>query len=488
MDDGDWLHNLVRSLSDREFRFIKDTLDSGRKKPTQKELLLQDLRYHASYEPTLLKPKYRNFEVLRFQLKLALLKALRQLHEGIGAEQKILVHLQNEQILYQKGIHEQSQKELQNALGLALQHHLSHFVVEILRIKVVRLMETTSRDLFGEISRTFEQLNHYLGNYYRDLDSFREYQELFARYRTEEGAESYRQPNHADGSLLDLPFFSGLYRNATQIIQAKLDGDLSLALKLSEQCVQWFDQYPTLREEHRLRYKIALANWGVLLIVEKRFIEVGEIISKLKKLDSKDFNEEAETFQNVVHLELLLMVNTLDFVGQGNLIRRVETGLVQYAPKVNTARKLTIWYNTMVLYMINENFSEAHKMVNQIIAHKRFQVRKEIQYVTRLFELVICFELQLWDLPDHLINAVQRYLERKEQTTDYKIRVLRYLKKLIDTPIHERELVIHDLCNTLDQILMQKTEYSPGLGVATGWAHSKLEKCTIKSWLIEWKK
>ncbi len=486
MKDFDFLFELIQSLDEKEYKFILEFARSGRSKPTQREILFADLRKQKAYNQQLLKPKYRAFEVLKFQVKQMVMLALRVFHENETVEQRIATYLQNESILYKKGFYPQAEKELEEALKLAEQFQKLGRLLEILQLWQFRLVERKTKDLPEAVSMNFEYVFLTLQAYQDQLEAFKTYQVLFSTYRTDGTTDNDEEVPILTPRPKQNDFYAKLYSNAAKSLEAQVKGDLPVAISLAEASVRLFEVEPKIKEELQLNYKIQLANLGVLLVGGQRYDEVEEIIRNLKKMESKDFNEEAETFQNTIHLELLLMVNLRKFEGQSNLIQRVEKGLNYYGGKVNTARKLSIWYNLLALYIVNENFSAAKEVIGKILDHKKFHVRKEIQYTTRLLELLIYYELEIWDLPDHSIIAVRRYLERKDQLTEFKLLVLRSMQSLVSAPKPERFKFFKALYEALQEVA--NTDAHPdtlGLEIIAAWTRGKHEKRSIKECLQE---
>lgn len=483
MKEAEVLFELIHQLDEREYKFVLEFARGGRSKPTQPEMLLIDLYKQKEYNAQLLRPKYKSYEVLKHKVKQMIMQALRVFHESGNVDQRIALHLQNECILYTKGLYEQAEKDLEEAQKLAEQYQKLGRLLEILQLKQFRLVERQTKDLNAMVKANFEYIGMTMEAYQQQIHAFRTYQELFASYRTE-GRTHTETPTEVALDAKHQGFYRDLYQNASQSLQAQVNGELESAVELAEAAVRLFDGEPEIKEELQLKYKIQLANLGVLLAGVARYREVEEIIRKLKSIEPRDFNEEAETFQNMIHLELILMVSQRRFEGQNNLIQRVEDGLKHFDAKVNAARKLSIWYNLMVLYIVNENFRAAHKVVAMIIEHKKFHVRKEVQYTTRLLELVIYFELGLWDLPDHLITAVRRYLERKDELSEFKLQVLRYMQQLVSAPLNKQDAVFRELGLVLRE--MADEEKQPdglGLTLIAAWTRSKHEKRTIKECL-----
>jgi regulator of sigma D len=483
MRESDVLFELIRQLDKEEYKFVLEYARGGKAKPNQRDLLIADLRDRKEYNPQLLRPKYKNYEVLKYQARQVVLQALRLYHEASTIDQEIALHLQNERLFYAKGLYGPAEKELAEAQRLAEQYQKLARLLDILHLKQFRLVERQTKDLKAAVAANLADIQKVLAALQAQTAAFCAYQELFAAYRTEGSTESDASAEvHLDS--LHRNFYRDLYRNAAESLAAQVAGDYKKAAELAEAALRLFDSEPEIKEELQLKYKIQLANLGVLLAGLGRYREVEEVIQQLKRFTPLNFNDEAETFQNTIHLELILMVSQWKFEGQANLIQRVEAGLVRYDAKVNAARKLSLLYNLMVLYIVNENYRAANKVVDMILDRKKFKVRKDVQYITRLLQLVIYHELELWDLPDHPITAVKRYLERKGKLSEFKALVLDFLSRLANAPINEKAEVFEEMDLLLrEKAREEKPPGSLGLALVAAWARSKYTRQTVKECL-----
>ena len=68
------------------------------------------------------------------------------------------------------------------------------------------------------------------------------------------------------------------------------------------------------------------------------------------------FNHQAETFQNIANLKILLQLNSLKREGLEELLTTIEEGLLLYESKINAARQFTIWFNMMLICLIHAEY------------------------------------------------------------------------------------------------------------------------------------
>jgi hypothetical protein len=129
----------------------------------------------------------------------------------------------------------------------------------------------------------------------------------------------------------------------------------------------------------------------------------------------------------------------------------------------------------MVLYIINQNFSMARKKMDLIISHRRFEVRKEIQYTTRLLEMLIAFELDGGNMSESTTTAVRRYLERQDQLVDFKHQVVLHLERICRAEHAEHRKIFGELKAVL--ALYRDERNHPdhlGLVIVRAWVESRL--------------
>ena len=484
--EKDFLFALIKSLDEREYGFVLSFARKGKYKATQKEKLLSDMRKQKEYNPKLLRPKYKQYNVLRFHLKNMIFQALRLFHEEANADQRIEIHIRNEMILYQKGFFHESEREYNRAIGLAIEYQNLGMILKLYQIKIFRVQELKTRDLVPVIKNLCTEIMSVLGIYSQQLKAFQTYQELFAAYRTEDGSSP--EPIDQASSLKpdEIDFYRQFYIHSADGLKAHLNGDIHQAILITEKMVKLFEDVPAIKEENHLKYKVLLSNLGVLSIGVQDYDKVAEIIEKFKSGKENTFNEEAEVFQNLIHLELLLMVNEKKYEGAEDLTQRAEAGMTKYGAKVNAARKLSIWYNLLLLYMIKEDYRAAHKMVNQIIDHKRLQVRKEVQYTTRLLELIIYFELELWEYSRPKFTALSKYLERKGRKTEFKYAVIKHMRSLVESAEQKQVQIYQKLEEALFKLASDDdNEDKLGLTLVAAWTASKLGRGSVRDCLQE---
>jgi tetratricopeptide (TPR) repeat protein len=488
--ENDFVFDLVKSLDDRELRFVRSEAKSGLRPQESVLMLLEDMRGQEKYNPRRLKISYRQYEVVKFKLKHLILKALRRMESRQTIEQEITLHLENEAILYRKGLYQPATRELEAARTLAETHHRLALLLEILLLEQHRRIEASSKNLPEVVNAHVELILGVLGQYGQEIHTISDYQQSFARYRSHEKIVFGEQtaPDSSPQPIAGLPasFLTQLYHLLSESLTARSEGRLDGARDATLKALELFETFPEIRDRDPKRYKVLLANYAVYLIPDGRYPEINEIVTKMQDLEDKTFDGEAETFQNIAHLKLLVMLNTLDFAERIALFHEVSAGLEKFDHKINAARRFSIWYNQLMISIAAECYQEADELLSLIQGNKRIQVRQEVHYTARLLQLIVWYELESWDPPDKPIAALRQYLYRKEELTPFKQTVLGAVNRLTGTPESERRAVFEETAVALRNIQQDDSQNDElGLRMVAAWVASKLKKVSVRECLLE---
>ena len=110
-----------------------------------------------------------------------------------------------------------------------------------------------------------------------------------------------------------------------------------------------------------------------------------------------------------------------------------------------------------------------------------------MQFITRLLELIVYQELDLWELPNSMVAAVRMFLGRHSSLSAYNKQVLSIFMKIASTPLNKRDEAFAGLLAKLDA-REGEGSLADGLGMAVvrAWvsAKSKGNGATILQELI----
>jgi hypothetical protein len=484
MEDADILFDLVKRLEEDEMRFITQFANCGRKRPEKALKLLGALRKMEKYDKRTVEAKFSNINITRYHLRQLIMRALRAYRDGHTVDRQIGSQIEDYRILYDKGLYDEAYRSLNKAQEMAKEHHSLGRQMEIAHLQKHRMLELETKDLPEMIQDRNAVMESVFAAFQVEQRMICDYHALFAAYRTEERPKTILPLPTIDEALLkskDTPFITRWYGLMTASLVARIAGDLHLAKVYTQHVLDLWNEYPDIRDDHAANYKIALANYAVYLFPEGDYERVQGLLKEIASIPDGCFNEEAETFQNVANLRLLLALNATHLPVETQLVTAIEEGLTKYAVKINPARQFSIWYNLMLFHLIQGDFRAARVWIENILSHKKYQIRKEVQYITRLLELIIYYELEIWDTPDSAVTAVYRYFSRKDELTPFKREVLSHITKLSSTPLNERGPIFEKLYQKLSTNGEAKNAADIlGLRVVKAWAKSKVADQTLQ--------
>jgi tetratricopeptide (TPR) repeat protein len=451
MHSSDFLHSLVRSLTAAEkkhflgFALISVEADSP-------VLRLFDLLGNLpEYDSRLLKKEISDLYKTKHLLRKLILDSLRSFPSGDDPEIQIYRLQQDYRNLYKRGFYQEASRHLEKARQLAQKYHCSAMTIQVLNQEKHRLLENNTTDLIGPIREKIEETNAAMSLYQEELRFSNCYHLLFAWYRTN-GSDSHQDHlqelcagiEEADPPDENSSFYARLYHGAALALTARMNQQQDLFCERLGKVLELWDGHPHLKKAFPGRYKILLANYATILVVTGQHERARDMLRQIHAAHPSTFNDEAETFQNVAQLELLLILNSSPLSVPAGTIERISEGLDRYGAKINMARKKAIWFNLVLVFLFVGDYLACRSWLDKLLAEKKYPIRQELYYESRFIELILHYELGYLDLLEGGCVALYNYLWRHEQLNDFNQVALKYLKQLTAVHDYERAEVMAD--------------------------------------------
>ena len=124
------------------------------------------------------------------------------------------------------------------------------------------------------------------------------------------------------------------------------------------------------------------------------------------------------------------------------LIPEIEKGLELYEDKINKEKQLLFTYNIAYVYFGMGEFKRALRYLNVVLNDNEKQLRQDIYSSSRIFNLVIHFELDNYDFMEYDMKSAVRYLNK--HVKDYEVEKL-FMSKIksltrVDNPVERKEI------------------------------------------------
>ena len=438
------LFDLIHSLDKAEKRYFKlhASIQKGGK---NYERLFDDIVRQEEYDEEALKQKFKDetlakqFHVAKNYLYNLILRAMRAYSEDHTVESRLNNLMTDATLLQNKGLYDQAQKVLKRARKLAEDYELHPAMLEIIRRQRGKTLETSHKELEASSKQYYDDIWDRM----EVLENELRYQELsdrvFIAYRTR---EIHDQKERADAlrKLMDnellkdhslaLSLKARYWFHFIHSVHLSGAGDHSEAYPHYAKAVEVLESNPSFIEENSYRYKIALSNYLQVCHRLRRYHEFPAVLKKIRDIPAKSYDEAAEEFQNTYFLELLYLMNTCAFEEAVKLVPEIAEGLSRHHNKLNKARELAFYHNLTVLFFVMENYGTALDWLSRILNESKVDPRQDIQAFSRIFQLIIHYELDNIRILDNLFSAAYRTLGRQGLLTDYEEVVFLHLKKI----------------------------------------------------------
>lgn len=455
----DALFQLIQSLEKAEKRnfklFVQRNLGASDLKSTA---LFDALDRMEEYDEELLLRKAKSLKAaqlpnLKASLYRQILASLRTLRDDSNVEIQLHEQMEYARILYNKGLYQQSLKILDRVKELAKTYHQSTFWHQALvfekkieSLHITRSLRNRAETLSAEVSALNERLA-LVGNL-SNLSL-----QLYSRYihighaRDERDAAAARDffaaqlPAHAHevGG-----FFGRLYLFQAYCWQALIVQDFLLYYRYAQRWVDLFEEEPQMRRVETLFYIKGLHNLLLVHFMLRNYPKFDEVLGRFEAFSE---SSEADANDNIrVQTFVYLAIARINghflkgtFTEGLRLVPVVEAQLAAWPMQIDPHRSLVLYYKIASLYFGAGDPARAIDYLHRII-QQRADLRSDLQCYARLLHLIAHYELGHFDLLEHLIKSVYRYMAQMESLGVVEEEVFRFLRKSfqLNTPARLR--------------------------------------------------
>jgi len=455
------LFNLVKSLSKSEKRFFKlsSSLQSGEKNYLK---IFDCIDKQKSYNEEEIKLSFKtetfikHFPSEKNHLYKLILKSLRSFHSDKTISSILKQEVKNVEILYRKALFSECNKFVSRAKKQAIEHEKFYYWFELLGWEKLLLEEAYEA---GRFDRNLDELIEEEQEVINKLRNLAEYQMLYSRinflYRSGGFSKNENERKEVD-EIAQHPLIKGKNtalssRAATicyyiQGLCAATNRDYQTSFFKFLRVKTILDKNPLLKSDLAKRYVRTLKNLLYCYIDNNELDRAKETIQMMRELpNEKGFDSidvKVKIFTSSYIAELMICDRKGTYDESLKIAEEIIKGIDSYDEKINKEQKIVFYYNLTYVYFGCEQYSNALKWVNKLLNDNEQTLRQDIYNFARLFNLIIHFELENYDLLEYIIKSTSRHL--KKQNKDYQVEflIIKYLKKLIKTDNKEVRLKI----------------------------------------------
>ncbi len=481
MKATDDLHRLLHSLTQAEKRYVKIF--------ASRHLIGEQNNYMLLFDAVLDQDEY-NEEKLKIKLKTKhlsseknylfrfVLKSMRTFHAEKNVDKQLKESLLDIRFLIDKRIYDVAVKELEKVKKLAYEFDKFLVLIEVFALERAIVTEKQTKEVRKRIDEINDETLKVLDKLVKWQNGVILQNNIFLHQRNK--GPSAKNTLEEITNLIENSFFqngpdvdsfelSFCYYFAKSIYYQQLN-DYVKAREHHLELIRLWETFPQYVHEDSLRFKKMLSNYLNICMGIGLFEEFPAILNKIKSIPCDSAEEEAEQFQNIFFFEFLYHMNLAQFDEAEALIPETEKGMKRYKTKINKARELTFYLNISTLLFVKSNYKAAYEWLNKIIQDGKSDSRQDIQHYSKIFQLILLYELGKYDLLEYTFRSVQRYIKQSEIKLGYEDSLLHALKKLIDVQEAERGPIYEKFLKTVEEIKNTPEEFKTGLEETYLWA------------------
>ena len=505
MKPSDELFKLVKSLTKSEKRFFKlsSTLQSGEKNYIK---LFDAIEKQIEYDEEDIKERFKKETFIRHlpseknHLYKLILKSLRSYHSDNSITSILQDEIKSVDILFSKALYGECSKIIRKAKKVAVKNERFYYLMQLISREKMLLEEEYHS---GNFDRDLNELIAEEEIVMKQLQNLAEYRMLYSKinyvFRKGGYARNDKEKSMVQ-DILDHPLIKGKNTALSKTAAAScyyIQGLCALvqykyedSFEKFSRVVQIFEENPHLIIEIPKHYIRALNNLLFCYLDKNDYDSFFELISKIRKLeDTPGFvstDIKLKIFSSTYNAELIAYDKMGDYEKAINIVDNILGGIENFGQQISKEEEIIFYYNIAYSYFGVDQWKNALKWINKMLNDNEQHLRQDIFSFSRLFSLIIHFELEHYDLLEYMLKSTNRFYNkrRNEIGREYKVENLfiKYMKKL-SKAANNREKSKELLTDLQKEMLSTITEPYEKVALGyfdfLGWIEAKLNNQTF---------
>lgn len=441
----DNLFQLIQSLTKSEKIYFRKQTSAFAGKESSYIALFDALNAQKEYDETALRRQFadqKQLGVLKNYLYESLLDSLVQFRAKEDAEIQLQQAKQTVRVLMEKKMPEAALKRLQKAIQKAKEGEHYLLVINLLSIHQKLIANLQTHDLVV-YENNWSEIDAYLEKF-ANMQTYLRIQVRSAHWlrrdRQGRNAETRRElAEILSHPLLQSPeqalsFRARLLFYSIQDTHHKAHGNFALAAQASAQAIQLYESAPALKKQDLQNYLGVFINYLNALYYHKDFAGLLEGLKRLKTLKFNDFKLQNLCFTRYAVFFFSYMKLTDDFREFDALCREVASFLDEHDKELPVHEKRLIFYNIVHNSIRTGDYLRAFDWRLRLGQLPKTKIQSDFQRFERLFEILIHYALQNYELVLSLCQSVARHLQQEPENR-YESLFVRQFQRLAKLPI-----------------------------------------------------
>lgn len=432
------LFSLIKSLTKSEKRFFK--LNSSLQAGDKNYLKIFDfIEKQNKYDEESLKEEFKDETFIQHlpseknHLYKLILKSLRAFYSEQSVSSILKQEIKNVEILYNKALYKECSKFVKRAKNLAGEYEKFYYYYELINWEKKLLEEAYESGVFDQ---NLDELIKEESEVVEKLRNLAEYQILYSRINYVFRSGGFTR-NESERKIVNEIANNHLIKGKNTAISTRatticyyIKGLCSASTRDYEDALINFrkaksvmDRQPHIRDDIQQRYIHTLSFLLNCYIDTLDFKNADEILNELSELlknkayDSPDSRVRIFTSIYIGKLQLFNRQGNFKFALE--LVPEIEKNLLDYEDKINKEKQILFNYNLGYTFFGVGEYKKALKYINEILNDNEKQLRQDIYSFSRIFNLIIHFELNNHDFIEYDIKSAARFLNKHEK--DYEV-------------------------------------------------------------------
>lgn len=374
------------------------------------------------------KIKIENFSRTKNYLHNLILKCLRNYHDQSNIENEISGMLTDIALLFNKNLYKDCRKLINKAKKTAAFYEKFSYQLEILKWeRRIILLDPKVNKIEKELKINFGEDNSTLGMIENIAEYNRENLRMFVMAKKTGRTRDSRTIKHFRESLnqelfksdtLAMSYSAKVHYYRTLSSYYLNIGDSRNSYKYNKQLIELIQKNPHQITDEPGAYLGILNNHIIHCSQLKKFEEFRRTIEEIRSIPGKYLSTAGENlrmriFSITYSAECNLYIETGQINKARQLTGHIIDGLELYKNKLSTERSVIFWYQLSYVYFALGDFSSSRSWINKILNMSESEIRRDIYGFARIFNLIIHYELNNFDLLEYNIRSTYRYFKEK---------------------------------------------------------------------------
>lgn len=432
------LFRLIKSLSKSEKRFFKlsSSLQTGDKNYIK---LFDAIERQSEYNELAIKKQFRKETFIKHlpseknHLYKLILKSLRMFYSENTISALLAENIQSIEILYNKALYSECSKLVKKAKLIAQKHERFYYLFELIKWEKMLLEEEFQA---GKFDKDLNVLIDEEQVVIKKLRNLAEYQILYSKinyvFRQGGYARNTKEReivNEIQSHELIKGKNTALSKRAAATcyyvkgLCAITNNEVEESFANFSKVVQIFEENPNLIQDIPKQYIKSLGNLLYYYIGAGNYQELFDLIEKMRSLKNQPgFNRidiQLRIFVSTTYFEILAHDRKGEFDTALSMIPAIQAKLEEYGEKVTKEDEVLFQHLIANIHFGAQHYRDALRELNNVLNDNESNLRQDIYGFSKLFNLIIHYELKNYDLLEYLLKSTERYFAKRKKSSGF---------------------------------------------------------------------